>query len=109
MGFWINNPGGQPFAYDATPYSGITFFAKGTGTGHKLRVASGATCGATQSNWSSVDAPLGAAWQQYTFAWGQLAPESGAGAFSAAQFCGVEFWVAGGTFDYWVDDVAFTP
>ena len=115
-GFWINKPtADQPLAYDASGFSGISFWVMGNATSLRLRLVSWAdvsSCQSEQCNRHSAPVSVTAAWTQYSMAWSQFTHETGPGAtFNPAQFYGVEFLApgmpGGNTFDLWVDDVAF--
>lgn len=104
--------------YDASKYGGISFWAKGSGT-VRMKVPDantdpdGKVC--TECfNDHGVEFSLGAEWQQFTYAFGDLKQEAGWGApqvepVDAAKIYGVQFQVnaKGQPYDVWIDDVQF--
>jgi hypothetical protein len=129
MGFDLQNPGGQSTKglYDASMYSGVTFWAKGSvsGTGvvrfnvpDKATDPVGGVCSGTGASQCSDDhghtLTLTSSWQQYSFTWAQLT-QQGFGyteaSLDTAHLVGMKFQVGNptGSFDVWVDDIAFLP
>jgi hypothetical protein len=107
----------QSQGYNASAYNGISFWAKGSGT---LRVEfamrsfvptdRGGTC--TSGCWNIYGATtptLTSNWQLITLPWAGMQREQGgtSPAFNPSELMGVAF-KAGGTFDFWIDEVAFT-
>src|SRR6188768_1005162 len=122
VGFDLNNPttapeSAQSQGYNASAYNGISFWAKGSGT---LRVEfamrsfvptdRGGTCASGCWNIYGATTPtLTSNWQLITIAWAGMQREQGgtSPAFNPSELMGVAF-KAGGTFDFWIDEVAFT-
>jgi hypothetical protein len=122
VGFDLNNATTTPespqsMAYDASAYNGLTFWAKGSGT---LRVEfsmrsfvptdRGGTCTTNCWNVYGANTPtLTGSWQQITITFTSLVREDGSTspAFTPAELMDISF-KAGSTFDFWVDEVAFT-
>ena len=125
VGFDLNNTGApesaQSQAYNASAYTGISFWAKGNGN---LRVelaqkgfvptANGGSC--TGSCWNvygsrDVQGKLTSSWQQFTimFSSASMQREDGSKspAFDPAQLMSISFKHEGSTFDFWIDDVHF--
>jgi hypothetical protein len=138
LGVNINSSGTSIKPYDASAYSGFTFFAKGTATStdgaNMVRVgvptsassspSSGGTCSAVSpmycdGHWGKVIA-LTANWTQYTIKWSELTLNTnsvGGAAFTPNLLIGFH-WQAGGQatptlvaggMNMWIDDLAFTP
>jgi hypothetical protein len=132
MGFDFNNMSGTKSAYDASKYTGITFWAKagpkGDATGQSMRFSildvntapEGGKCdpAATMGNQCNdafgTGVTLTSAWQQFTFSWGQLAQEGwgknpGVTALAKNALYSVHFQLAkDAKFDVWVSYIAFT-
>jgi len=122
VGFDLNNSTTTPEAmqsqaYNASAYNGLTFWAKGSGT---LRVEfamrsfvptdRGGSCTSNCWNVYGANTPsLSSNWTQITIPWSGMQREQGgtSPAFNASELMSVSF-KAGGTFDFWIDEVAFT-
>ena len=125
VGFDLNNTGApesaQSQAYNASAYTGISFWAKGSGN---LRVelaqkgfvptANGGSCSGTCWNVygsREIQGKLTSSWQQFTimFSSASMQREDGSKspAFDPAQLMSISFKHEGSTFDFWVDDVHF--
>jgi len=122
VGFDLNNAttteeSPQSQSYDASAFNGMTFWAKGSGP---LRVElamksfvptdRGGSCTANCWNvYGASTSNLTSSWQQYTIAFSALQREQGGTdpPFNPSELMGVAF-KAGGTFDFWIDEVAFT-
>jgi len=124
VGFDLNNadPTGTPessqsLAYNASAFNGVTFWAKGSGT---LRVEfamrsfvptdRGGSCSSNCWNVYGANTPtLTGNWTQITIPWAGMQREQGgtSPAFNASELMSVSF-KGGGTFDFWIDEVAFT-
>ncbi len=124
VGFDLNNadPTGTPESsqsqpYNASAFNGVTFWAKGSGT---LRVEfamrsfvptdRGGTCSSNCWNVYGANTPtLTGNWTQITIPWAGMQREQGgtSPAFNASELMSVSF-KGGGTFDFWIDEVAFT-
>ena len=122
VGFDLNNSTPMPESmqsqpYNASAYNGITFWAKGSGT---LRVEfpqrsfvptdRGGSCTGTCWNVYGATTPtLTGNWQQITISWSGMQREQGgtSPAFTANELMGVAF-KGGASFDFWIDEVAFT-
>jgi hypothetical protein len=122
VGFDLNNStttpeSAQSMAYNASAYNGITFWAKGSGT---LRVEfaqrsfvptdRGGSCTGSCWNVYGANTPtLTSSWQQITISFSSLQREQGgtSPAFTPGELMGVSF-KAGSSFDFWIDEVAFT-
>jgi len=118
MGFDLNNNGTTKLTWDASAFTGIAFWAKGTAFRVKVLVpatvpsAEGGTCsGATgcgdnhgraveaATDWRQVVVPFSALMQE---GWGT------ATAFTANQVIGIQFQTEkSATFDVWIDDIGF--
>jgi len=120
VGLYLNELDDTRSFYDASRYSGITFWAKvGEGSGSDFFVMvpdrntqpEGGVC---SSCYDHFHAPLTltSEWQQYTLAWGRLQQQGFGDAetsVSPAQLYAIQFqWDEGQAFDLWLDDIAFT-
>jgi hypothetical protein len=121
VGFDLNNATMTPesmssMAYNASAYTGITFWAKGSGT---LRVEfamrsfvptdRGGSCTSNCWNVYGANTPtLTSNWTQITIPWAGMQREQGgtSPAFNPSELMGVSF-KGPGTFDFWIDEVAF--
>jgi len=127
MGFDLENPGGGAAkgTYNASTYSGVTFWAMGSAGGtvrfnvpDKATDASGGICmgstGTSQCNDHHGHAlTLTTSWQQVTFTWAQLTQQGfgyAEASLDTAHLVGMQFQVNSptGTFDVWIDDISFT-
>lgn len=127
MGFDLQNPGGTATKglYDASMYSGVTFWAMGTAGGpvrfnvpDKATDMVGGVCSGTGAMQCSDDhghsLTLTSTWQQFSFPWAQLT-QQGYGyteaSLDTAHLVGMKFQVGNptGSFDVWIADIAFTP
>ena len=113
-------PAGDGNPVDVSAYTGITFWAKGTaGNGNQLTVHFNTTavrplCGICSSQCYDAHSKvitLSASWTQYTVLYSELA-QMGFGqplvAFDPHLLIGIDFGTTG-SWDYWLDDVAFLP
>lgn len=125
MGFDVNNPGGTAKkVYDASAYSGITFWAKGTASkAVRMNIPTkdtspeGNLCNMTDAGDSVCNDHFGttltltADWTQQTVDFANDLAQSHFGPpadFKPSEIYGVQFQVGpGATFDFWIDDVAF--
>lgn len=123
VGFGLNNPtmtpeSAQSQPYDASAFNGITFWAKGSGNvrvelPQRSLVPSDRGGACSSDCWNvygaALPTPLGGEWQQYTIPFSALERERGGKMppFNPAELMGVAF-KAGGTFDFWIDQVQFT-
>src|SRR6266496_1082265 len=121
VGFDLNNATPTPesmssMAYNASAFSGLSFWAKGSGT---LRVEfamrsfvptdRGGSCTSNCWNVYGANTPtLTSNWTQITIPWAGMQREQGgtSPAFNASELMGVSF-KGPGTFDFWIDEVAF--
>jgi hypothetical protein len=128
MGVHLNDPGGGAAlqTYDASMYTGVTFWAMGSAGGavrfdvsDKATDPSGGVCMGTSgqnqcSDYHGHTLTLTTSWQPFTFTWADLT-QLGWGYVEAsldtAHLVGMQVQVAQptGTFDIWIDDIAFTP
>jgi hypothetical protein len=122
VGFDLNNGTTTPesmqsMAYNASAYNGLTFWAKGSGT---LRVEfamrsfvptdRGGSCTSNCWNVYGANTPtLTSTWTQITIPWAGMQREQGgtSPAFNASELMSISF-KGPGTFDFWIDEVAFT-
>jgi hypothetical protein len=124
MGFDLNNNGAGKLVYDASHYSGITFWAKGTST-KPVRVnfpskdtsPEGGVCNSAMNKCSDhfgAKLNLTADWTKQDIKFTETAQQMWGipqePSLDAAQLYGVQFQVEPGvTFDIWIDDVSFLP
>jgi hypothetical protein len=100
-------------AYDASAYYGIKFFAKASGP-LTIQVAIicmatdpdeyGGSCTDAVCTPDSWPANLTTSWQEITIAFSAIT--GGTAPFNKAEAVGVQFQVASGSYDYWIDDVS---
>jgi len=128
MGFDLDDPGAgaAKHTYDASSYSGVTFWAMGSAGGSvRFNVAdkatdpSGGICmgstGTDQCNDHHGHAlMLTTTWQEFTFTWAQLTQQGfgyAEATLDTSDLIGMQFQVGAptGSFDVWIDDIAFTP
>lgn len=125
MGFDFNNVMMKPCPYDATAYSGITFYAKSNGTaGLAIKAmvktaattasSSGGTCTAMCDDHFALKSTLTTAWAKYTITFSAATfAQEGFGtkaAFDKTKVLGMQFQVAKDLkFDFSIDDITFTP
>jgi hypothetical protein len=120
MGVSFNAVGSLNCPYSATAFTGIEFWAKGTGkvrvmVGSDLTIpaAAGGSCApeADCHNHHGKDITFTAEWQKYTIAWAELAQDPSwgnqVGAIDAAKVIQINFQ-AMAPFDFWIDDLAFS-
>jgi len=117
IGCLLNNVlGQQPKTFDATAYSGVRFWVKGTTatlqvviqTSATEQVMYGGTCAATScvGNSTLILNPSASEWTQVSVLFSSLA--GGTALFRAADVWSIEFGPAlAGTFDFWIDDLTF--
>jgi hypothetical protein len=125
VGFDLNNAtataeSAQSMAYNASAFTGITFWAKGTGN---LRIElpqrsfvptdRGGSCSGTCWNVygsRAIQGQLTSSWKQFTIPFSSLQREDGSSspAFNPAELMGIAFKHEGSTFDFWIDEVQFT-
>jgi hypothetical protein len=127
MGFDLDDPGAgaAKHTYDASSYSGVTFWAMGSAGGSvrfnvpdKATDPSGGICmgstGTDQCNDHHGHAlMLTTTWAQFTFTWAQLTQQGfgyAEATLDTSNLVGMQFQVAAptGSFDVWIDDIAFT-
>jgi hypothetical protein len=126
VGFDLNNATQNPeamqsMAYNASAFNGVTFWAKSS-MGGALRVefamrsfvpvSRGGTCPDGGSCWNVYGAntpTLTNNWTQYTIMWAGMQREQGGTnpAFNPSELMSISF-KGPGTFDFWVDEIAFT-
>jgi hypothetical protein len=117
MGVPLNAAGQSQCPYDASRYSGITFYSKGSGTvtvsigsSATVPVARGGTCTSGCLDYYATKVVLGSNWTQQHIRWADL-KQAGWGtpvSFSAAEIIFIEFeFGVGVNFDLYVDDLAF--
>jgi Glycosyl hydrolase family 45 len=122
VGFDLNNANSTPEhmssqPYNASAFTGMTFWAKGSGT---LRIEfpqrsfvptdrGGSCTGSCWNVYGATTPTLTGSWQQITISWSGMQREQGgtSPAFNPAELMGVAF-KAGASFDFWIDEVAFT-
>ena len=126
VGFDLNNASNaaesaQSQAYDASAYSGITFWAKGNGN---LRVefpqrsfvptdrggsCNGGTCWNVYGS-RVAQGMLSDQWKQIAIPFSSLQREDGSTSppFNPAELMGIAFKHEGSTFDFWIDEVELT-
>jgi hypothetical protein len=107
--------------YDGSAYSGVSFYAKGTGpltikvkSAPTAPAAEGGTCAINCYDHFKRDIVLSAVWTRYDIAWTDLA-QGGWGTratFSPSALIGINFEVVTMpgmpiTFDFWIDDLTF--
>ncbi len=135
IGVDLNASGSTKNAYDASAYTGITFWARTasvTNSGKSLmvvfpdgnsvyNVAGGLTAckdiptvGATNNNCDKnmyVNVTLAAAWQKYTVNFADVSSDGGSlTTLATDQLVSIQFRSAtGAIFDFWIDDVVFIP
>jgi hypothetical protein len=124
IGLTFNNPGEEiPQPVDLSQYSGITFWVKGSGTVElevptveTMTPEAGGTCdGEWPDCWDYFRGAvftLSATWTQHSVAFSSLSKEYYGTSMSSANkqdVLNLLFYVgaSGGTFDLWLDDVAF--
>lgn len=103
--------------YDASAFTGISFWAKGSGTTRFVvpsapttPIMSGGTCPMTMTctDPHGVDIPLTADWTKYSITWDMLSQKMPLMTFDPKTMRGAQFkFSAGVTFDIAVDDVQF--
>ncbi len=122
MAFDLNNAGGSATkgTHSAAGFSGITFFAKASGSlALRVNVSTAATdpvgaicSGAKCNDHFGSSITLSTTWTAYTLAFKDI-KQQGWGTpatFDATKLIGLQFQVdKSTTFDFWVDDVAFVP
>jgi hypothetical protein len=109
----------RPAPYDAAVYTGIDFWARGTGTLHvkfvQANLSLGATCSSCDaqsaecSNFYTADVAMSDVWTQFRLDWSTLTHAFRGGTpFGADQLLSVAFESPpADSFDLWLDDVAF--
>lgn len=110
-------------AYDATPWDGISFWAKGNVSGlavglpelDVVPVERGGRCEVSCDGSHRGVVDLDECWQQYAFTFAELEPASWGsevGPVNPAELTGLEFVVSPNSspdnrFEYWLDDIEF--
>jgi hypothetical protein len=120
MGVSFNAVGSLNCPYNAISFTGIEFWAKGTGlvrvmvgSDATVPVSAGGTCTpeADCHNHHGKDITFTANWTKYTLAWSDLTQDSTwgkqVGAIDPSKLIQINFQ-AKAPFDFWVDDLAFT-
>ena len=121
MAFDLNSPGaGTKLPYNATRYSGITFWARvaaATQTSLRVNIPEVATdplgnvCAPKCSDHFGKTLILTDSWEQYSLSFAADVTQSGWGTvavFDKSSLLGVQFQAAASaTFDIWIDDIAF--
>jgi len=120
MGFDFNNTASKSCPYDASAYSGITFWAKGNVAMLKAMIkipattpttADGGTCAAMCEDHFNVKATLTSAWKQFSMPFATITQDKfgTAATFDKAHILAVQFQVPQAVpFDISIDDIAFT-
>ena len=119
LGVNLNSPTAAKGLFDASAYSGVTFWAKGTGTikfsvPTKATDASGGVCTVCSDHYATTFM-LSATWTQVTIKWADLKTSTfgmpAAATFTKDQIYGFQWQVdkTAATFDIWIDDLSFTP
>jgi hypothetical protein len=118
IAFLLNNPvlNDPPGTFNATGYTGIKFWAKGSAT---LKAVGqmpsteptkyGGTCAATSCNANTYvfGTSLSSSWTQFTLPFSYLAGGTST-PFMPSTIWSLEFVpYGGGSFDFWIDDVTF--
>jgi len=117
MGVQLNAAGQNQCPYDVSRYSGVTFYAKGSGTvtisvatSATVPVDRGGTCTSGCLDYYATKVVLSSAWTSERIHWTDL-KQAGWGtpvSFNASQVLFIEFeFGAGVSFDLYVDDLAF--
>jgi hypothetical protein len=124
MGFNFSQSSSSACPYDASAFSGITFWAKAAAplvarlkvlTSETHDVKYGGTCTSGCENHFSIPIAVAAVWQKYTIAFTDLAQQAvgvdaQAATVDTTRVMAIEFQVAANaTFDLSVTDIAFTP
>ncbi len=116
----LNEQDGTLSAYDASRYTGITFWARmGEESGSRFFVMvpdrntqpEGGVCSSCYDHFHA-QLSITSEWRQYTLSWNEL-QQQGFGDeetnINRSQLYAIQFqWDDGQTFDLWLDDVAFT-
>ncbi|WP_434041815.1 MULTISPECIES: CIA30 family protein [Sorangium] len=118
FGFDLNSPEGAKAAYDASAYTGITLWAKGT-TSATVMISDpgtdpeGGVCTDECDKWQK-SLPLTAEWQQFTIPFADLkqggwGTPAGTTAIDASKLYSIQFQVGidDAEFDVYIDDLAF--
>jgi len=124
MGFNLSQSTTGACPYDASAFSGITFWAKAAAplqarlnivTAETQASRDGGACTSGCNNYFGIPFAVAAVWQKYTFAFTDLSRRTGGAdaqvaAFDATRVMSVEFQVPGrAAFDLSVTDISFTP
>ncbi|WP_437721117.1 hypothetical protein [Sorangium sp. So ce861] len=120
FGFDLKSEDGEKTPYDASAYTGITFWAKlgpGSGTAASIKVSdpgtdpAGGTCTTCDAwNWSF---PVTEEWQQFTIAFADLkqggwGDPAGTDQIDATKLYSIQFQINdAASFDIYIDDLAF--
>ena len=120
MGVSFNAVGNLTCPYNASAFTGIEFWAKGTGsvrvmvgTAGSIPVSAGGTCTPEDQchNHHGKAVTFTSDWVKYTLAWGDLTQDSTWGAqigdIDPSKVIQINFQAAA-PFDFWIDEVAFT-
>ncbi|WP_438022914.1 CIA30 family protein [Sorangium sp. So ce233] len=118
FGFDLNSPEGEKASYDASAYTGITFWAKGTARGATVMISdpstdpAGGLCTDKCDKWAKSLA-LTEEWQQFTIPFADLkqggwGTEATTTAIDASKLYSIQFQVGiAPEFDVYIDDLAF--
>ncbi|XXX73197.1 CIA30 family protein [Sorangium sp. So ce134] len=122
FGFDLNSPEGTKTPYDASAYTGITFWAKvgaGSSTAATVMISdpstdpAGGSCTDECDNWQKSLAGISEEWQQFTIPFADL-KQGGWGTpattdqIDATKLYSIQFQVSeAATFDIYIDDLAF--
>ena len=121
FGFDLNSPDGAKAAYDASAYTGITFWAKlgaGSGTAASVMISdpgtdpTGGACSDKCDKWK-MDLAVTEEWQQFTIPFAALkqggwGDPAGTDEIDASKLYSIQFQVAQAPkFDLYIDDLGF--
>jgi hypothetical protein len=117
IGFELNKPGGTTLTYDASKFSGVTFWALGTGAFRfnlfevsTAEAIDGGICTSKCNDHHGRDLNLTQSWTQYYVPFSQISQQGwGAQApLNLRQLLKIEFRVFNkeGRSDLWIDDIA---
>ncbi|WP_437284990.1 CIA30 family protein [Sorangium sp. So ce406] len=118
FGFDLNSPEGEKASYDASAYTGITFWAKGTARGATVMISdpgtdpAGSVCTDECDKWQK-SLTLTEEWQQFTIPFADLkqggwGTPAGADQIDASKLYSIQFQVGvAPEFDVYIDDLGF--